>query len=114
VYSVIPDKTDVITSGGLAYDRSVMGSASFTARPKSAPPRAEPDTVGPKDQTELAQEDFELDHGEVERLAHGYWLERQATGEGSELDDWLRAERELRMRKKAPHAQSANGRHSTL
>ena len=89
-------------------------ASSFTARPNSAPSRAEPDTVQPKDATELAREDFELDHAEVERLAHSYWLARQGTAEGSELDDWLRAERELRIAKKGAHLASSQGKHSTL
>lgn len=96
-----------------------MASTGFTARPRSASTRAEPDTVQPKDETELAQEDFAMDHdgldpAEIERLAYGYWLERQGTGRGSELDDWLRAERELRINKRRGAAQSAGHRHSTL
>lgn len=91
-----------------------MASASFTARPKSAPTRAEPDTVSPKNPVELADEDFEFDHREVEQLAYGYWLERQGTNEGSELDDWLRAEREMRVRKASPAPQRPEEKHSTL
>ena len=91
-----------------------MATASFTARPKSAPSRTEPDTVQPKDETELSREDFDLDHGEVERLAYSYWQERGGTGEGSELEDWLRAERELRLGTKTSSAPPAKGKGSTL
>jgi len=94
-----------------------MGSASFTARPKSAPSSAEPSTVQPKDAVELAAEDFELDHHEVERLAHGYWLARQGSNEGSAEEDWYRAERELREKRingKPSANKPVDGKHATL
>ena len=39
-------------------------------------------------------------HDEIARLAHSYWLKRNAD-DGSAEDDWHRAEQELRSRSKA-------------
>ena len=43
----------------------------------------------------LDKYDVEVAHDEIARLAYSYWEARGRTG-GSALDDWLRAERELR------------------
>ena len=39
----------------------------------------------------------ELPHGEIQRLAYNYWLERGCTP-GDPTADWLRAEAEVRQR----------------
>lgn len=39
----------------------------------------------------------QLDHNEVAQLAHRYWAERGGQ-HGHDVEDWLRAERELRAR----------------
>jgi hypothetical protein len=38
---------------------------------------------------------MELTHAAIAQLAYSYWLERGCQG-GSEREDWLRAEQELR------------------
>lgn len=38
------------------------------------------------------------DHEAIARLAYGYWLDRQDSGDGSPDQDWFRAEQELRSR----------------
>jgi hypothetical protein len=75
-----------------------MATTSATARPKSALSKAEPTTVPPKNDVELAADEFNLDRLEVERLSYGFWLERQHSGDGSPEEDWFRAENVLRAR----------------
>jgi hypothetical protein len=40
----------------------------------------------------------ELDRDEIEKLAYSYWVAR-GQQHGAHEDDWLRAEREIRMRR---------------
>jgi len=49
----------------------------------------------PKKSSKPAMEPAELTHAAIAQLAYSYWLERGCQG-GSEHEDWLRAEQELR------------------
>lgn len=45
----------------------------------------------------VAYEEYQPSHDEIAKLAHSYWEERKGR-EGSAMEDWLRAERELKIR----------------
>ena len=55
------------------------------------------DTVVAEPSPEVATpaREFRIDHDAVAKLAYTYWLERGGQ-DGSEADDWFRAETELR------------------
>jgi hypothetical protein len=61
-------------------------AAAAAARESAAPAASEQAAPGPVRQ--ISQE-------EIARLAHSYWVERGYT-HGSSVEDWLRAERELK------------------
>jgi hypothetical protein len=62
-------------------DERQQGQSRVTGEPQAVPVTAQP----------------VLDHAEVTRLAHSYWLERGGQG-GSAEEDWHRAEEALKAR----------------
>jgi hypothetical protein len=84
---------------------AVPAPAKKTTRPRTAPGEVKADAVRKsaprKSSPEVEQTPtplvvkFDLDKDEVARLAYSYWEARGYQG-GSPMDDWIRAEKELR------------------
>jgi len=71
-----------------------------TVLPAVAPEVMVVNTLPAHDETELATQEVLDEREEIARIAYSYWVERRFAP-GDPLHDWLRAEREFRVRRYA-------------